>query len=328
MPTKRNERRGLPSRNLRLSSDSDAEAVRQVRSFNRTVAERIGAVNDRFLDQRRPMNESRLIWEIGPKGEELRTLRMRLGLDSGYLTRVMGSLTKQGLARVRSAKRDGRVRFASLTRSGLRVRAEIDKRSDDLALHVLDVLTEQQREELTSAMGQVERLLEASMIHLAAEDPTSPDAIWCFEQYFAELKSRFKGGFDPARSISAEARELVAPHGALVIARLRGQPVGCGAVKFPTKCVAELKRMWVSPTLRGRGVGRRITHELERLAVEANVDLIRLETNRTLKEAIGLYRGAGYVEVEAFSAEPYAHHWFEKRLERASRLPEKNGRDS
>jgi DNA-binding MarR family transcriptional regulator/GNAT superfamily N-acetyltransferase len=306
-----------------MSSEMDTEAVLQVRSFNRTVAERIGAVNDRFLHQRRPMNESRLIWEIGLKGEELRTLRMRLGLDSGYLTRVMGSLTKQGLVRVRSARQDGRVRFAHLTRSGLRVRTELDRRSDELALHILDVLTEKQREQLTSAMGQVERLLEASMIHLAIEDPTGTDGIWCFEQYYAELKFRFEGGFDPARSISAEAQELVPPRGALVIARLRGQPVGCGAVKLGKKRVAELKRMWVCPTLRGLGIGRRIMNELERLASEANVHRIRLETNRTLKEAIGLYRSAGYVEVEAFNAEPYAHRWFEKRLERPSRFPSK-----
>ena len=296
------------------------DAILQVRSFNRTVAERIGAVNDRFLHRHRPMNESRLIWEIGLEGEELRTLRMRLGLDSGYLTRVMGSLAKQGLVRVRLAKQDGRVRFAHLTRSGLRERAELDRRSDELALHILDVLTEKQREQLTSAMGQVERLLEASMIHLATEDPASTDAIWCFEQYFAELKSRFEAGFDPTRSISAEAQELVPPRGALVIARLRGQAVGCGAVKFAKKRVAELKRMWVCPTLRGLGIGRRVMNELERLASEANVHLVRLETNRTLKEAIRLYRGAGYVEVEAFNAEPYAHYWFEKRLERSSQF--------
>ena len=161
------------------------------------------------------------------------------------------------------------------------------------------------------------------MIHLATEDPTSADAVWCFEQYFAELKSRFEGGFDPARTISAEARELVPPRGALVIARLRGQPVGCGAVKFTKKHVAELKRMWVSLTVRGLGVGRRVVKELERLASEADVHLVRLETNRTLKEAIGLYRGAGYVEVPAFNTEPYAHHWFENRLKHPSPLQRK-----
>ena len=325
MPSKRAKSRRSPSGNVRPpSADSDAAAVLQVRRFNRTVAERIGGVHDRFLHHRRPMNEARLIWEIGRDGEELRTLRLRLGLDSGYLTRVMDSLAKQGLVRVRSAKQDGRVRLAQLTKRGLRARADIDRRSDDLALLTLGVLTEKQREQLTAAMGRVERLLEASMIHLATEDPTSADAVWCFEQYFAELQSRFEGGFDPARTISAAAPELVPPRGALVLARLRGQPVGCGAVKFTKKHLAELKRMWVSPAVRGLGVGRRVVNELERLAAEADVHLVRLETNRTLKEAIGLYRSAGYVEVPAFNTEPYAHHWFEKRLKRPSPLLGKN----
>ena len=251
------------------SQGMDDDAVLQVRSFNRTVAERIGAVNDRFLHRKRPMNESRLIWEIGPNGEELRTLRARLSLDSGYLTRVMGSFEKQGLVTVRSTKQDGRVRRARLTKAGLRERAELDRRSVDLAVHILEVLTDKQRKQLTSAMGQVERLLQATMIRFETEDPTSADAIWCFEQYFAELNARFEAGFDPARSISADAHELVPPRGALVIARLRDQPVGCGALKLAEKKrAAELKRMWIAPALRGLGVGRRMMNELERVASE------------------------------------------------------------
>ena len=299
------------------SQAMDAEAVLQIRSFNRTVAERIGAVHDRFLHRKRPMNESRLIWEIGPDGEELRTLRTRLGLDSGYLTRVMGSLEKQGLVTVYSTKQDGRVRRAHLTKAGLRERAELDRRSDDLAVHILEVLTDRQRDQLTSAMRQVERLLQASMIRFGTEDPTSADAIWCFEQYFAELNARFEAGFDPARSISADAHELLPPRGALVIARLRGRPVGCGALKFAEKQSAELKRMWIAPAVRGLGVGRRMLSELERLASKRGIRLLRLETNRTLKEAIALYRGSGYIEVGAFNTEPYAHHWFEKRFKQS-----------
>ncbi|HEX7939855.1 MAG TPA: helix-turn-helix domain-containing GNAT family N-acetyltransferase [Gemmatimonadaceae bacterium] len=322
MPTQRKKdtTRRRHSGTVRSASDGiDSDAIQQVRRFNRTVAERIGVVHDRFLQQRRPMNEARLIWEIGPKGEELRTLRARLGLDSGYLTRVMGSLTKQGLVTVRLAKQDARVRFAHLTTKGLRVRTDLDQRSDVHAIHTLDVLTEKQRKQLTSAMRQVELLLDATMVQLAIEDPTNADAVWCFEQYFAELDSRFDGGFDQTRSVSAEAEDLVPPRGALVIARFRGQPVGCGALKIVKKGVADLKRMWVSPTMRGLGVGRRIAKELEQFASKAGVRLIRLETNRTLKEAIRLYRDMGYVEVKAFSAEPYAHHWFAKRLDRASR---------
>ena len=77
---------------------------------------------------------------------------------------------------------------------------------------------------------------------------------------------------------------------------------------------AELKRMWVAPEYRGLGLGRRLLLELERHARRAGARAVRLETNRALKEAIQLYRRSGYREVTAFNDEPYAHHWFEKRL--------------
>ena len=73
--------------------------------------------------------------------------------------------------------------------------------------------------------------------------------------------------------------------------------------------------MWVSPDARGLGLGRRLLHELEQDAAAAGACAVRLETNRTLTEAINLYRQAGYREVERFNDEPYAHHWFEKRLD-------------
>ena len=104
------------------------------------------------------------------------------------------------------------------------------------------------------------------------------------------------------------------PLGALLIARLHGRPIGCGALKFHTPAPAELKRMWVSPDARGLGLGRRILRELEQHAINSGARVVRLETNRALKEAIQLYRSAGYREVAAFNDEPYAHHWFEKRL--------------
>jgi ribosomal protein S18 acetylase RimI-like enzyme len=77
--------------------------------------------------------------------------------------------------------------------------------------------------------------------------------------------------------------------------------------------------MWVDATTRGLGVGKRILDKLERLAREKKLALLRLETNRSLTEAQSLYRSSGYKEVKAFNAEPYAHHWFEKMLQPASR---------
>ncbi len=288
--------------------------VQQIRSFNRTAAERIGVMNNRFLGRDRPIGEARLLWEIGAAGADIRDLRGRLGLDSGYVSRMLRSLERQGLVVTEVNPADRRVRRARLTETGLAERTELDRRSDDLALSFLEPLSEGQRAKLVAAMGEVERLLSASMVTIGVEDPTTPDAQWCIAQYFAELNARFEAGFDPSLSISADAHELTPPAGALLIARLREQPVGCGALKFHADAPAELKRMWVAPAVRGLGVGRRLLHELEQQAKATGARVIRLETNRTLSEAIELYRRNGYHEVEAFNHEPYAHYWFEKQL--------------
>jgi DNA-binding MarR family transcriptional regulator/GNAT superfamily N-acetyltransferase len=293
-----------------------ALAIRQIRSFNRTVTECIGALDDQFLGRALPLGEARLLWEIGPDGAEVRALRGLLNLDSGYLSRVLRSLEDKGLVVVRMSQDDRRVRRAYLTETGLSERAELDRRSDVLALRILEPLSDGQRATLVAAVTEVEKLLQAAMVRFAIEDPATPDARWCFAQYFAELDARFEGGFNPALSISTDARELTPPAGVLLMARLRDRPVGCGALKFHGDAPAELKRMWIAPAARGLGLGRRLLRELERHACEAEVAVVRLETNRALSEAIALYQRSGYVEVDAFNAEPYAHHWFEKRIDR------------
>jgi len=292
----------------------NASGIPQIRSFNRIVAEAIGALDDRFLGRGRPMGESRLLWEVGVDGADLRTLRARLSLDSGYLSRTLVSLERQGLVVVQPHSDDRRARRACLTKAGLDERAELERLSDAVATRVLEPLSDEQRLRLITAMSEVERLLQPSLVRFVIEDPNSDSARWCFEQYFAELDERFESGFDPSISLSANARELMAPEGALIVARLHGNAIGCVALKFHKKSPAELKRMWVSPSARGLGVGRRLIDEAEKHARQTGVRVIRLETNRALREAIELYRRSGYIEVYAFNAEPYAHHWFEKKL--------------
>jgi DNA-binding MarR family transcriptional regulator/N-acetylglutamate synthase-like GNAT family acetyltransferase len=292
----------------------DDAGIRQVRAFNRSVTQRIGALNDEYLARGRPLGASRVLWEIGGEGTDLRALRARLDLDSGYLSRLVRSLERDGLVAVAPGAGDKRVRSVRLTEAGRAERELLDRRSDDLASSLLVSLSDGQRDRLVEAMGVVERLLTAGLVDVAIEDPASTAARFCLDSYFAELDSRFDAGFDPSRSISAEVDELTEPAGLLLVARLRGEPIGCGALKLHGRAPAEIKRMWVAPTARGLGVGRRILSELEDRARERGATHVRLETNRTLTEAGGLYRSAGYVEVEAFNDEPYAHHWFEKRL--------------
>lgn len=288
--------------------------VAQVRSFNRTVTQRVGALNDEFLSRDRPLGQARLLWEIGPDGSDVRSLRSRLDLDSGYLSRLLRTLESDGLIVVEQNGTDGRVRTARLTARGSAERALLDRRSDDAATAILQPLSAQQRVRLITAMTEVERLLVASAVHVAPCAPGHPDARACLRAYFDELSRRFAAGFDPARSISADDRELTPPAGLLLVATLHGEPIGCGALKFHDDAPTELKRMWVSPTVRGLGLGRRLLTELEANAASHGARAVRLETNHALAEAIALYRSAGYREVAPFNDEPYAHHWFEKVL--------------
>lgn len=291
-----------------------ASLIDRVRSFNRTVTQRVGALDDTYLSRGRPLGQARLLWEIGPDGSRVRELRSRLDLDSGYLSRLLRALEADGLVVVDADQRDRRVREARLTRAGLAELTELDRRSNELAGAILRPLSDQQRGRLVAAMDQVERLLTASMVRIAPVDPRHPHARHCLQAYFAELRDRFEGGFDPARSLLPHHEELTPPAGLLLVATLHGDPVGCGALKFHGDAPPDIKRMWISPAVRGVGLGRRLLAELEAHAVAHGARMVRLETNRSLEEAIRLYRSAGYREVDPFNEEPYAHHWFEKTL--------------
>ena len=294
---------------------SDEDLTARVRSFNRTVTQRVGALSDHYLARARPLGASRVLWEIGPGGTDARALRARLDLDSGYLSRLLRGLQDEGLIQVGPAEGDHRVRTAVLTDAGRAERAELDRLSDDLAISLLAPLNDRQRDQLAAAMGTVERLLTAGLVTFAVTDPASPEARACMAAYFAELGERFDGGFDPGASLPATDADLVEPSGLLLLARLHGEPAGCGALKFHGTEPAELKRMWVANRARGLGLGRRLLAELEDQARRHGATVVRLETNQSLTEAITLYRSAGYAEVSAFSDEQYAHHWFEKQLD-------------
>jgi DNA-binding MarR family transcriptional regulator len=288
--------------------------IDQVRQFNRTVTQRVGALHDHYLARHRPLGASRLLWEIGAQGCEVRTLRRRLELDAGYLSRLLRGLEAEGLVEVGSSERDRRARVARLTARGRAERRLLDRRSDALAAGLLEPLSEAQCDELVNAMTRVERLLTAGLVRVAVVDPASDEAEACLQSYFAELDERFDTGFDAAVSLFPDAAEMRSPAGLFVVARLHDEAIGCGGLKWQAEGAAYLKRMWVAPSARGLSVGRRLLGELERLAADHGCTAVQLETNRALVEAIALYRSSGYDEVPAFNDEPYAHHWFEKQL--------------
>jgi DNA-binding MarR family transcriptional regulator/GNAT superfamily N-acetyltransferase len=283
----------------------DQATVGRVRRFNRTVTERVGALEETYLGRGRPLAETRLLWEIGPDGAEVRDLRSALGIDAGYASRMLRSLEAQGLAAVEASEADRRVRRVRLTDAGQAERGELDRLSDQLVVSMLEPLGDRQRARLLVAMDEVERLIRASSVTIGVEDPASDDARFCIRSYYGELAERFENGFD-ADAMPVPVSDFAPPSGLMLVARLHDRPVGCGKT--------DIKRMWVSPDTRGMGLGKRLLGELERQAALAGATVVRLETNRVLGEAIAMYRSSGYEEVEAFNEEPYGHHWFAKRL--------------
>jgi len=288
--------------------------IQQVRRFNRIVTQHVGALEDSYLHRGRPLGEARLLHEVGANGIDVRVLRERLKLDSGYISRLLRSLEAQGLVQTQNHKTDGRVRRVTLTTKGSAERATYDALSDALAESFLQPLDPAQRDRLVGAMAEVERLLRAGGVVVRVEPPDSTTAQSCLQQYFAELSERFEVGFDPALSNSATVEEMRPPAGFFLVAWLDGAPAGCGALKIVESGIGEIKRMWTSPSARGLGIARKVLRTLEAKALEAGLTGLRLETNRVLTEAQALYEKDGYAKVAPFNAEPYAHHWFEKQL--------------
>lgn len=290
------------------------DSISRIRQFNRTLTRHIGVLETNFLGRGRPIGASRILFEIGSKGIEIRDLRSKLRLDSGYTSRLLRTLEKEGLVKVSEATKDARVRFITLTQKGRTELAMLNRLSDKAAASTLESLTDKQKVALIQSMDTVEKLLRASAATIEVQDPTSRMARECLAHYYHELAQRFDDGFNPDKSISATSEELTPPDGYFVVAELYGDGVGCGALKCH-RDFGEIKRMWVAPSVRGLGLGKRILERLENIARQRKLPVLRLETNRTLVEAQRLYRNAGYREVAPFSSEPYAHHWFEKSLE-------------
>ncbi|MFG3060191.1 GNAT family N-acetyltransferase [Streptomyces sp. NPDC048231] len=287
------------------------EHVTAFRRFNRYLTRRIGVLDDHYLGQDRPLGQARLLYEIGD-GASLRELRVRLGLDAGYLSRMTRALEAQGLVRTSVHHEDSRLRLAELTPAGRDEVGEQNRRADALAERLLRDLSEDQRGELTAALGAARRLLRLAGIVIERVDGASADARACLDAYAADIDARFPEGFDPTALVRPE--EVSGDAGAFLVAYEENRPVGCGALRTLKPGVGEIRHVWVHPEARRLGLARRLLDGLERQAVEHGLGLVRLDTHAVLTEAQAMYRACGYTQIPRYDDNVYAAHWFEKRL--------------
>lgn len=285
-----------------------------LRRFNRSWTKRVGALDESFLGSGRPLALSRLIYEIGGGGVAVSSLRRRLGLDSGYLSRLLRQLEAEGLVDVEADPDDGRRRRAVLTPRGEREWRLLEQRSEDLAAALVAPLTPRQRQRLDDALATADRLVRAASASFDLVPADSPEARAAVTAYFAELDERFDGGFDPGGAWTADAAALAPPTGAFLVARSDDDVIACGGVQRIAPDTAEIKRMWVHADWRGAGLGSRMLQRLEQLAADLGHRRVNLDTNSSLTEAIAMYVAAGYAACPAYNDNPYARHWFTKDL--------------
>jgi GNAT superfamily N-acetyltransferase len=154
-------------------------------------------------------------------------------------------------------------------------------------------------------------------------DAHSAETTALLESYFADIGEIF--GYDPANAVAVTAADFSPPQGRLLVVRDRGGTAkGCGAVRLLDPTTAEVKRMWLHPSMRGRGTGRVLLGALEAAAVELGAERGVLDTNEMLTTAIALYRSAGWSEVPPYNVNAEATHWFAKDLS-VARRPEPPG---
>jgi DNA-binding MarR family transcriptional regulator/GNAT superfamily N-acetyltransferase len=290
-----------------------------VRRFNRDYTRRIGVLHGRYLGQARPLAEARLLFEIGRHGRRVQGLRRDLGLDSGYLARLLRSLERQGLVEVEPDPADGRARLASLTVAGVAELDDLDARSDALADALVASLGMAERAELVAHLDAVHRLLRGAEVTIDEVDAGSPDLRHCLLAYADELAARFPEGY---RASDLLGPDQIRAGGTALVARERGRPVGCGVLRpLPgsVDSTGEVKHLWVEPEARGLGVGRRLLHALEQSARARGMRRVRLDTHAVLTEAIHLYQTTGYRHIPSYGANPHAHRWFEKPLRATTR---------
>ena len=287
-----------------------------LRRFNRSYTQRIGVLDESYLHTGRPLGPSRLLFEIGADGSSVLELRRRLGLDSGYLSRLLRQLEDEALIVVAPDPTDRRQRIVRLTTRGRAERRKLDTRSERIAERLVAPLTDRQQAELAAALATAERLLRAATVDFDLVDARTVDARWTMGEYFAELDERFPTGFDAdaARDEDDEAAALAPPGGAFVVVRTDGDPIGCGGLQRFDEATGEIKRMWIHPGWRGLGLGRRLVDHLEHLAAGIGYRRVVLDTNDTLDEAIAMYGALGYEPTERYNDNPYAQRWFVKQL--------------
>jgi DNA-binding MarR family transcriptional regulator/GNAT superfamily N-acetyltransferase len=319
------------------------QRAQSLRAFNRFYTRRIGVLGEKVLDSPFSLAETRVLWELahapqkaeGPDGPEgpgttASSLARTLGLDAGYLSRLLASLRRRGLVLAAADRTDRRRQHLRLSAAGKRAFAPLERRSQQQMSALLAPLSEAQQRELMAATQRVGALLgdgdKASAPSAVRLRPPVPGDMgwvisrhaalyareygwdWRFEALVARIAADFIDRFDATREACwiAERDGAGGPErlGCVFLVQARSETTG-----EVEPGIAQLRMLLLEPAARGQGLGKRLVDECERFARERGYHRIRLWTNQVLAAARGIYQAAGYKLVASEK-----HTSFGKRL--------------
>jgi DNA-binding MarR family transcriptional regulator/GNAT superfamily N-acetyltransferase len=281
------------------------ERVAAMRRFNRFYTRQIGVLDEHLLRSELSLTEVRVLYELAHREQPTATaLRKELGLDAGYLSRILAELERRGLVKRMASETDGRQSVLALTASGKRAFAALDERSQEEVRALLGRLPPGRQRSLVEAMRVIERALGADAENPAKQAPyllrphQPGDLGWVvhrhgviyaqeqgwddrFEALVARVAADFIDRFDPRRE-------------RCWIAEREGDIVGSVCLVQKSKTVAQLRLLLVEPSARGLGIGGRLVDECVRFARQVGYRKIMLWTNAVLMPARRLYERAGF----------------------------------
>ncbi len=283
---------------------NDTQRVAAVRRFNRFYTQHLGVLNDGFLDSPFSLTQARVLYEIRQRGSSTATdIGRDLGLDAGYLSRLVAQFEKSGLIRKERSPSDGRQSFLSITAMGRKAMDHLEQRTVRQVGDVLHRLSDPEQDRLVSAMRSVERMMAPAPGKDAAREiilrePKPGDLGWIVQRHATLYLQDYgwAGNFEGicAQIVADYATKLDPARERCWIAEMDGENVGSVFLVKDTDEIARLRLLLVDPIARGRGLGTRLTEECVRFARERGYRGITLWTHSILTPARHIYAKAGF----------------------------------
>lgn len=298
-----------------MTTPTIVQSIDAVRRFNRFYTKQIGVLQEGYLRTPFSLTEARVIYELAHReASTAAELRGELGLDAGYLSRILRGFAKQGLIDRQPSPTDGRQSIVRLTEAGGAAFATLNARSHADFETMLGGLSPDEQRRLVESMQTIERLLGARSVQQVPYllRPHQPgDMGWVVQRHGALYAQEYHWDEQFEALVAGIVSEFLQRYDArwerCWVAEMQGEPVGSVFVVKKSETVAKLRLLLVEPRARGLGIGARLVDECIRFARQAGYRTLTLWTNSVLVTARHLYERAGFQLVDSDPHHSFGH---------------------